>query len=202
MIKINLIGEAKRPVAARPSALTGVSGEESNWPFFVMVGLIGIGLLMTVGHFLYLNGKVNGKKDEVAEAQREVDELAPFIKEVEEFKEKKAELERKIQVINNLKANQRGPVQVMDQISRALPELLWLTRMQVRGETITLQGQAFNTNAVANFIENLDRVPEFQEPILRETTRQGPVYRFSLTYRFTYTPPETEEVETAAVAEG
>ena len=201
MIKINLIGEAKRPVAARPSALTGV-GEGSNWPFFVMVGLIGLGLLMTAGHFLYLNGKVNGKEDQVAEAQREVDELAPFIKEVEEFKAKKAELERKIRVINNLKANQRGPVQVMDQISRALPELLWLTRMQVRGETITLQGQAFNTNAVANFIENLDRVPEFQEPILRETTRNGPVYSFSLTYRFSYTPPPTEESETTTVAEG
>jgi type IV pilus assembly protein PilN len=201
MIKINLIGEAKRPIAARPSALTGVA-EGSNWPFFVMVGLIGLGLLLTVGHFLYLNGKVNGKQDQVADAQREVDELAPFIKEVEEFKAKKAELERKIQVINNLKANQRGPVQVMDQISRALPELLWLTRMQVRGETITLQGQAFNTNAVANFIENLDRVPEFQEPILRETTRNGPVYSFSLTYRFSYTPPPTEEAETTTVAEG
>jgi len=201
MIKINLIGEAKRPVAAHPSALTGVA-EESNWPFLVMVGLIGVGLLLTVGHFLYLNGKVNGKQDQVVEAQHEVDELAPFIKEVEEFKAKKAELERKIQVINNLKANQRGPVQVMDQISRALPELLWLTRMQVRGETITLQGQAFNTNAVANFIENLDRVPEFQEPILRETTRNGPVYSFSLTYRFSYTPPPTEEAETTTVAEG
>ncbi|MGB5815171.1 MAG: PilN domain-containing protein [Thermoanaerobaculia bacterium] len=201
MIKINLIGEAKRPIASRASALTG-GGEESSWPFFVMIGLIGLGILLTAGHFLYVNGKVNGKKDEVAEASREVEELAAFIKEVQEFKAKKAELERKIQVINNLKANQRGPVQVMDQISRALPELLWLTRMQVRGETITLQGQAFNTNAVANFIENLDRVPEFQEPILRETTRNGPVYSFSLTYRFSYTPPPTEEAETTAVAEG
>jgi type IV pilus assembly protein PilN len=189
MIKINLIGEAKRPIAARPSAMTGV-GEESNWPFFVMVGLIGLGILLTAGHFLYLNGKVNNKEEQVADAQHEVEELAPFIKEVEEFKAKKAELERKIQVINNLKANQRGPVQVMDQISRALPELLWLTRMQVRGETITLQGQ------------NLDRVPEFQEPILRETTRKGPVYSYSLTYRFSYTPPPTEEAETTAVAEG
>jgi type IV pilus assembly protein PilN len=201
MIKINLIGETKRPVAARPSALAGAA-EGSNWPFFVMVGLIGLGMLMTAGHFLYMNGKVNGKKQEVEEAQREVDELAPFIKEVEEFKAKKVELERRIQVINNLKANQRGPVQVMDQISRALPELLWLTRMQVQGETITLQGQAFNTNAVANFIENLDRVPEFQEPILRETTRSGPVYNFSLTYRFTYAPPPPEEAEPTAVVEG
>ncbi len=202
MIKINLVGEAKRPVAARPAAAVTGAPEESNLPFFLMVAFIGLGLLVTGGHFLYINGKVNGKKQEVAEAQREVDELAPFIKEVEDFKAKKAELERKIAVINNLKANQKGPVQVMDQISRAVPELLWLNRMQIRGETITLQGEAFNTNAVANFIENLDRVPEFQEPILRETTHQGPIYNFFLTYRFTYTPPATEGAETPAVTQG
>ena len=89
MIKINLVGEAKRPVAARPAAaVTGVP-EESNLPFFLMVAFIGLGLLVTGGHFLYINGKVNGKKQEVAEAQREVDELAPFIKEVEDFKAKR-----------------------------------------------------------------------------------------------------------------
>ena len=90
----------------------------------------------------------------------------------------------------------------MDQVSRAVPELLWLSRMQIRGDVITLQGEAFNTNAVANFIENLDRVPEFQEPILRETTHQGAIYNFFLTYRFTYTPPATDGAETPAVTQG
>ena len=201
MIKINLVGEAKRPVAARPTPVAGVP-EESNLPFFLLVAFIGLGLLVTGGHFLYVNGKINGKKHEVADAQLEVDELAPFIKEVEDFKAKKTELERKIAVINNLKANQKGPVQVMDQLSRAVPELLWLNRMQIRGDTITLQGEAFNTNAVANFIENLDRVPVFQEPILRETTHQGAIYNFFLTYRFTYTPPAADGAETPAVTEG
>ncbi len=202
MIKINLVGEAKRPVAARPAAAVAGVPEESNLPFFLMAAFIGLGLLVTGGHFLFVNGKVNGKKQEVAEAEREVAELAPFIKEVEDFKAKKTELERKIAVINNLKANQQGPVQVMDQVSRAVPELLWLNRMQIRGDTITLQGEAFNTNAVANFIENLDRVPEFKEPILIETTHQGSIYNFFLTYRFTYTPPAADGAETPAVTEG
>src|SRR4030095_8812345 len=105
--------------------------------------------------------KVEAKEAEVAEAQREVDALASVIKEVEDYKAKKTELERKIVIINDLKANQRGPVRVMDYVSRALPELLWLDRMQMTNEKIEIEGRAFNTNAVANFIENLDKVPEF-----------------------------------------
>ena len=64
-------------------------------------------------------------------------------------------------------------MQVMDQISRALPELLWLDRMTMIGTRITLAGQAFNSNAVANFMDNLDKVPEFQEPILSDMTAGG-----------------------------
>ena len=44
-----------------------------------------------------------------------------MIKEVEEYKAKKAELEHKIEVINDLKHNQRGPVQIMDQVSARCP---------------------------------------------------------------------------------
>jgi Tfp pilus assembly protein PilN len=94
-------------------------------------------------------------------------------------------------VINQLKANQRGPVTLMDQVSRALPELLWLDNMDVAGATVILHGRAFNTNAVANFIENLDKVPEFQEPILVDAAQSGTTYAFQINFGFTLaTPPE------------
>ena len=108
--------------------------------------------------------KLNPPAPEVQAAQREVEALKQVIQEVEDYKIKKAELERKIDVINGLKANQRGPVQIMDQVSRALPELLWLSSLDVTPTTINLKGSAFNMSAVANFIDNLDKVDEFAEP--------------------------------------
>ena len=121
------------------------------------------------------------------EAQREVDALASVIKEVEDYKAKKAELERKIGIINDLKANQRGPVRVMDYVSRALPELLWLDRMKMTSDAIEIEGRAFNTNAVANFIENLDKVPEFDEPTLKSTEEQtGGVYKFVINFNYSF----------------
>lgn len=194
MIKINLVGERKRPVAPAPAgrAPTMEGANLGNW---ALIGLVALAALVALGHMLILNGKVKGKEEEVAVAKKEVEELEPYIRQVEEYKAKKAELERKVQVINQLKENQRGPVRVMDHISRALPELLWLSKMEVGPGTITLSGEAFNTNAVANLIENLDRVPEFQEPILKDTQQQGQIYTFTISFSYSYQIPTAEGAE-------
>lgn len=201
MIKINLVGERKRAVAPGPAARSGgLEGATlGGWALF---GLIALGVLVALGHLLMLNREIDNRKAEVAEAQREVDELEPYIREVEEFKAKKAELEHKVQVISQLKTNQRGPVRVMDHVSRALPELLWLTRMDVGPNIITVTGEAFNTNAVANFIENLDRVPEFQEPILRDTQQRGSIYTFVVAFNYNLQPPPADEAEAEPITEG
>jgi type IV pilus assembly protein PilN len=153
--------------------------------------MLGLGMLLgiaTLALFWWIwSQKVEAKQQEVVEAQREVDALASVIKEVEDYKAKKAELERKIGIINDLKANQRGPVRVMDYVSRALPELLWLDQMSMKATTIRVEGRAFNTNAVANFIENLDKVPEFDEPTLKSTEEQaGGIYKFVIDFNYSF----------------
>jgi type IV pilus assembly protein PilN len=190
MIKINLLAEGKRPAAVRkvkPSQL--LEGKDIGmWLLAagLIVGLAALGLLW------YLRHTTIAEKDvEIAEANKEVEELASVIKEVDDYKSKKTELERKIKVIGDLKLNQRGPVKVMDNISRSLPELLWLDHLTMSSSTIEIDGRAFNTNAVANFIENLDKVPEFGEPTLKDTQEQaGGVYKFVINLNYSFTPKE------------
>jgi len=53
--------------------------------------------------------------------------------------------------------------------------------------TIEIEGRAFNTNAVANFIENLDKVPEFDEPTLKSTEEQpGGIYKFVINFNYSF----------------
>ena len=113
MIRINLVGEARKPVAVRSSGASAGEGE-SRTADLAMLAVAVLGVLLALGHFLLLRYKVNEKVEQVAEAQVEVDRLEPIIKEVEAFKAKKARLENKVEVISDLKANQQGPVQVMD----------------------------------------------------------------------------------------
>jgi type IV pilus assembly protein PilN len=209
MIKINLLAEGKRPVVARRAKQplgAAAAGDLGN--VLLITGVV-LGLLVAGGWWLLLNQKIKQRDRDIAAAQKEVDELAQVIKEVEAYKAQKAELERKIDVINTLKDNQRGPVQIMDDVSRALPELLWLTRMDVGPATINIQGTAFNMSAVANFMDNLDKVETFNEPILQDATQQAQrggarneTYNFKLNlgYSFKKAKPVGEGDAPAAAA--
>ena len=187
MIKINLLSEGKRSAVRKTKSTALLEGKDIG-PWLLLAGVV-LGLLAFGAYWWILNGRIEQKDREIAAAQKEVDQLAEVIKEVDDYKAKKTELERKIKVIMDLKLNQRGPVRVMDDISRGLPELLWLDRMQMDPGTIEIEGRAFNTNAVASFIENLDKVPEFEEPLLKDTQEQaGGVYKFVIDFSYSFAP--------------
>jgi type IV pilus assembly protein PilN len=203
MIKINLLSEGKRPTAVRKTRKAAISLEGKEIGQWLLVTGIVVGILAVGFYWWTLRQRLEEVRSEVSAAEAEVARLASVIKEVEDYKQKKAELERKIGIINDLKANQRGPVRVMDYVSRALPELLWLDRVRMEASNIEVEGRAFNTNAVANFIENLDKVPEFEEPTLKDTTQQGGgVYKFVISFNYSFSPAkaETEEAGAAGAA--
>ena len=187
MIKINLLAEGKRPTAVRrtKSGDRGKLRQESlaQWAFLgaLLVCIVGF----AVAQWFYWS-KLKAKEAEIVAADREIAELKPIIEEVQQFKAKKQELEQKIATINELKQNQRGPVHIMDEVSKALPELLWLRKLDMNATIVKINGLAFSYNALAAFIENLSRVPEFQEPELTDSKREGDTYSFSL--QFAYKP--------------
>ena len=84
----------------------------------------------------------------------------------------------------------------MDEVSRALPELVWLTQLKLAGNSITITGDAMDENAVANYYSNLDASPFFEEPLVKNLARQGEDFKFTLSAIFTYEPPEIERAST------
>lgn len=190
MIRINLLSEGRRPTAVRRTK--GPSLAERDWTNLALVGAIVLGLIVCAVYWFILDRRQAEVREEVDAAKAEVARLEPILEEVEEFKRKQADLERKIEVITNLKNQQTGPVRVMDAVSRALPELLWLERMSVSGSQIRLAGKAFNVNAISNFIENLDKIPEFKEPRVQQVRERGDVYQFTVDVPYSLTPDEPE----------
>jgi type IV pilus assembly protein PilN len=165
MIKINLLVEARAEKVARAPLISLGAANLNN---YILLGLIVVSLAFVGLRYWKLSSTLAGIKAEIVVNQREYDRLKPIIAEVEAFKKKNAELKHKIEVIEELKQKQYGPVRVMDEVSKALPDLLWLTNMSYAGgNVLTLQGQALNENAVANFISNLGASPFFAEPSLK-----------------------------------
>jgi type IV pilus assembly protein PilN len=161
MIKINLLAEAKPAKKKRGVSALGGAGRLN---VFLLAGIVAVGLAVIGVEYWLRNAQQKEVDEKIRVAQVEVTRLDAILKEVKDYEDKKTRLQKKVDLINQLKQNQRGPVRLMDEVSRALPDLLWLERMDYRANAIDLVGKALNPNAVANFLENLKKVSAFQEP--------------------------------------
>ncbi len=185
MIRINLLAEAKPVRKKRGVAALGGAGRLNT----ILIGVcLGLAILAILIHWWILSAAIKAQEEKIRVAQVEVTRLESVLKEVRDFETKKAKLQKKVDLINTLKQNQKGPVRLMDEISKALPDLVWLEKMDYRGSSISIDGKAFNPPAVANFLENLKRVPAFQEPKVSFSACGGPgglqLYCFNLSFVF------------------
>jgi Tfp pilus assembly protein PilN len=99
---------------------------------------------------------------ELEQLQAELKSLEKIVKEVEQFQKQAALLEKKVGVISNLKASQRLPAPWLDEISRHLPEQVWLEAIQENNNGLQIRGKSLNGNpAVADFMNNIERSPFF-----------------------------------------
>lgn len=207
MIKINLVreGRAVRGAGAAPApAAAGVAGPGAgNVNNILIVGVLLLGILAALGYWFWQKQVLEQREEVVASRAAEAQKLEAIIKEVEGYQRQKDSLQQRIDLINQLKQNQKGPVRIMDQVSRDLPDLVWLDRMSISGGRIDLAGRGLNPNAIALFIENIKNDPYFEEPQVGTVTQISAnpiVYSFDMSFAFTYTPKTGSEAAPADAA--
>jgi Tfp pilus assembly protein PilN len=194
LIKINLVreGRAVRGAGAAPAAAQTVAvpgGGTTNINNLLVVGLLVVGLLIAAGYWFIEQRKLSDRQETVKVRTAEAAKLESVIREVEAYQKQKDSLQKRIDLINQLKQNQKGPVRIMDRISQDLPDLVWLDRMTVQNGKITLNGRGLNPNAIANFVENVKNDPFFEEPQVGSVTQASTVplvYAFDMDFSFSY----------------
>jgi type IV pilus assembly protein PilN len=161
MIRINLLAERKAPRGAAGGPVSGAGGgmtETSSGSLQTAVlALILIGSLTTFGGaFYWVKHTVADLQDKNTKADEELARLSEIRKKMDEFTRQKDLLERKVNLITELKKNQEVPVHLLDQISKSVPDFLWLENLHQEGPNhLTLNGKATTYNAVADFYNRL-----------------------------------------------
>ena len=156
----------------------------------IIAGLV-IGILAAAGYWFWNKRELTQRQQVADQRTVEAQKLEGIIKEVEDYQKRKDSLQQRIDLINQLKQNQKGPVRIMDQISRDLPDLVWLDTMDITSGRVSIAGRGLNPNAIALFIENIKNDPYFEEPNVGSVTQISAaplVYSFDMNFAFTYTP--------------
>ena len=183
MIKINLLPDS-RPVKKK-RGVTALGGA-GQYNLYLLGGAVGLAALVVLVQWWLLSSQIRELDEKIRKDQLEVARLESVLKEVQEFEDKKARQLKKVELINQLRVNQKGPVRLMDEVSSALPDLLWLDRMDYRGNSIGIDGRALNPTAVGYFVENLRKVRSFQEPTVRDISAAGGAQLYSFQLSFTF----------------
>ena len=177
MIKINLLGTPKPKRGKRAAASMPVMAGEGPNPVVMMVvaGVLGL----AVAGFLYWRADSEQQRL-VAEIQKEEQEnrrLAAVKAKYEQEERVKYNYERRVRVIDELRANQSGPVNLLAMIGDTVnsTEAVWLNTMTDTGSSITLDGTALSSHAVANLIKNLQKTEFFRTVELNENIQDPQV---------------------------
>jgi type IV pilus assembly protein PilN len=140
---------------------------------------------------------------EISEAQQETTRLQSIIQQVQDFEQRKAQLSQRVVLIEQLRLGQTGPVHMLDQISRALPPMLWLTALKQTGNEVVIDGRCTSQTGVSDFVANLEASGYFRRSIdivssqteaasAAAATATGELIRFTIKAEF----------QTPAVVEG
>jgi len=137
---------------------------------------------------------------DLASAQKETARLHPLIAQFQQFEQRKAQLQERVSLIEQLRQDQIGPVHMLDQISRSLPPLLWLTGMKQSpaANDILIEGRGMTMTGISDFVTNLEFSGYFERSVeivssTTETTPTGELIKFQLKAVFK-SPNQTKPV--------
>ena len=191
MIRINLLAAERTP---KKKAIAFQTGQK----LVVGCSLILVLALLFIGwRFWALSHESTQLDLEIAAAQQETTRLHSIIQQVQQFEQRKAQLQQRVALIETLRKGQTGPVHMLDQISRALPPMLWLMELKQTGDSVQLDGRCSTLTGLSEFVTNLEASGYFKRSVEiintqveSMSTPPGELIRFSIKAQFQTPDPK------------
>jgi len=132
----------------------------------VACSLILVAAALVVGWWFWSLQRQSADLDQqIAAAESERTRLQSIIQQVQQFEARRAQLQQRVTLIEELRKGQTGPVHLLDQISKALPEAMWLTDLKQTGSDISIEGRCTSLNSLSDFVSALEASNLFERPV-------------------------------------
>lgn len=184
MIRINLLSverERKKTRIVIPAAQRATIGAT----------LILLSTVLGIGWWFWSLRQQSAQLDEnIAQAEVQTQQLRSVLSQVQKFEARKAQLQQRVTIIEQLRSGQSAPVHVLDEISKSLPDRLWLTDMTQTGSEFAIAGVTTSMTAVSDFIANLEATRWFKRPVeivdsqVQTDAKAGDLVKFSIKAQF------------------
>lgn len=176
MIRVNLL---KDPTARsrRTVVKPKMSSTVPVLVAFIVLVAAGMG-----GWYYYLNSQKNKLTERKHELVIQETRLNDLKSELAKYEKDKLDRQKRIEVIEELKERQTGPVQLMNHLLVSIPQnrLLWLTSVNQMDNRVQIVGYAQQIEAIPDFMTNLANGNFFKTVDLETIESSEDSSRFSL----------------------
>jgi type IV pilus assembly protein PilN len=185
MIRINLLPRDERQVR-RKIVLPNLG---AMVPVFALLAVAGLLVAFSIIQAM----QVARLKADIAHAREEAEKLRPQIQTIQELTQKREELTRRLNVIASLDKNRLWRVKLVDELSRCVPDHLWLSNYEEIGpDQVKIEGVTFSNLLVADFMSRLEASPLYGDIDLVVAEKgqidQRNVVKFTITAKMTFQP--------------
>ncbi len=192
MIRVNLLPHRQARREAR----------QREFGLMALFSAVAASVIIFMG-LTYINSRTDAQTERNGRLDNAIVELDKEIKDIKDLKDQiSAMLERK-QVVENLQTNRSQSVVILDELSRQLPEGMYLKSIKQQGNVIAIEGVADTNARVATLVRNLSTSTWLESPVLVEiksvlvnSLKQN---AFTLTVNIKIPKVETEEPANTAV---
>jgi len=189
MIRINLLGSPK-PKGKKNVAVSMPSFEFGNLggPMVQVAAVLLIAGALNFGYWYQLDRQKKSIELQTRVAEQKNRELADIKARYMERQKQADAYKRRVDVIDQLRNNQTGPVALLSMIGDTVnsTEAVWLNSLQDQGANVAIDGTALSSDAVANLISNLQKTGFFKNIEIKESFQDDGVkdmqaFQFTLT---------------------
>jgi Tfp pilus assembly protein PilN len=190
MIRINLLGiqKGKNKRSAGSSAAAVMEVGDVGSPKMKILVVLALAGLVNLGYWYQLDKQHRDIAAKMQVAEQKNRELADVKARYLERQREAENYKRRVDVIDQLRAAQSGPVKLLDTIGQTVngTEAVWLNTMKDSGPSIDIEGMALSTDAVASLISNLQKTGYFKNIEIKETY-QDDTFKEMQAFTFTLT---------------
>jgi type IV pilus assembly protein PilN len=145
--------------------------------FLIAVGAaLGVGAAVVGLMIFTYSQRIDHQLERNARLEAEIVELEKSIKEIDGLERQKERLLARMEIIERLQGSRPEIVHLFDEITRQLPEGVYLTGLRQNGKEVELRGIAQSSTRVSALMRRIDASEWLTDPsVVRvETTEAGP----------------------------
>lgn len=163
--------------------------EKPSFPPMALVVLLAI--VAAAALYFTQASAISKERDMLAQLRIEKTQLQDVVRKLADLERRKQLLNNKINLIRDLQTKQGAAVIVLDELSRNLPQWVWLTEVRYNNLQLDITGRALENNLIADYILYLENSEHIGNVELlsssQRSDRNNTYFEFKLKARFTGT---------------